>query len=575
MKTGWLLAAALALSTSAQAYSCAPNATTANATYQGLYKDQVETFLGIRYGQDTGGTNRFKPPRPFVPSGMIEAKHPGPACPQLLGLNAVPPYLGNVTETSEDCLRLNVYRPNGTTHHDRLPVMLYIHGGSFKVGFKDDPISQPGGIILQSVAHGHPVISVQINYRLGIFGFAQSNALKQECSENAGLRDHRLALEWVQSNIAAFGGDPDNVLIHGQSSGGLAIGMQMMAYGASKPPVFHKAIGQSQILEGGITANFTRDAMQAVADYTKCNTTELDSDATLQCLRNLTTADLFDAQNATSTLMNLGDIWLPVVDGDFLPAAPSELIATGRFYNVTTMIGWCEDDTTFYTPATITNASATRDFFKDYLPGFTDANLDKLLDLYPQSDFQSEYFSNGTLELNAEIRRAGRILRDILMTCQPVYFGEALAKAGNDVYFYDQNQTIITPLLETNFSLYGYGVPHTSELAYSFGNLSHYDIYDFPFHPSPEDYALVPRESRSWTSFAALGRPSIDNTTLQGWHKANFEDENYGIYIIGGPEEGYGGVNGSHAAREALKKQKLKERCGFLISPEIVRQQEY
>lgn len=129
MKSGWIPVAAVALFKSVQAYSCAPNATTANATYQGLYKDQVETFLGIRYGQDTGGANRFKPPRPFVPSGVIEAKDPGPACPQLLGLNAVPPYLGNVTETSEDCLRLNIYRPNGTTHHDRLPVMLYIHGG--------------------------------------------------------------------------------------------------------------------------------------------------------------------------------------------------------------------------------------------------------------------------------------------------------------------------------------------------------------------------------------------------------------------------------------------------------------
>lgn len=430
-------------------------------------------------------------------------------------------------------------------------------------------------MILKSIENGRPVISVQINYRLGIFGFAQSAALHSEGSENAGLRDQRLALEWVRKEICNFGGDPENILIHGQSSGGLAVGMQMLAYGGSEPQVFHKAIGQSQILEGGITGNFTRDAMQDVADYTKCNSTSLDSAATLECLRALSTDGLFAAQNATATDLNVGDIWLPVVDGDFLPAAPSDLIASRRFYNVTTMIGWCEDDTTFFIPTSVTNASATRAYFEEYLPGFTTSNLDKLLDLYPSSEFEPAYFANSTVALNSEIKRAGRILRDILMTCQPVYFGKALAEAGNDVYFYDQNQTLITPILETNYSLYGYGVPHTSEFAYSFGNLSHYDIYNFPYDPKPEDYALAERQSRTWTSFAAVGAPSINNATLQGWHKADFDDENFGIFVIGGPGEGYGGTNGSESARDALRAQKLQERCGFLTSMEIGKQTLY
>ncbi|KAI5367146.1 putative carboxylesterase, type B, carboxylesterase type B, active, alpha/Beta hydrolase [Septoria linicola] len=416
--------ALLSLCAPIHASSCAPTATTANATYAGLYKDQVEAFLGIQYGQDTGGVNRFKPPVPHSASGALEAVHPGPACPQALGPNTLPLYLGNITAISEDCLILNVFRPNGTTEHDRLPVMVYIHGGGFKSASKDDPVSQPGGMILKSIENGHPVISVQINYRLGIFGFAQSAALHLEGSENAGLRDQRLAIEWVHKEICNFGGDPDNVLIHGQSSGGLAVGMQMLAYGGEEPQVFHKAIGQSQILEGGITGNFTRDAMQDVADYTKCNSTSLDSATTLICLRALSTDELFAAQNATATDLNVGDIWLPVVDGDFLPAAPSDLISSRRFYNVTTMIGWCEDDTTFFVPPTVTNASATRAYFEDYLPGFTTSNLDKLLDLYPSSDFNPAYFSNGTIALPGEIGRAGRILRDILMTCQPVYFGE-------------------------------------------------------------------------------------------------------------------------------------------------------
>lgn len=90
-------------------------------------------------------------------------------------------------------------------------------GGSYIVGSKDELTSQPGGLIIESVNSGMPVIHVSINYRLGIFGFAKSQALSKQ---NAALRDQRLALEWVKDNIAAFGGDPANITIHGQSSGG-------------------------------------------------------------------------------------------------------------------------------------------------------------------------------------------------------------------------------------------------------------------------------------------------------------------------------------------------------------------
>jgi carboxylesterase type B len=92
-------------------------------------------------------------------------------------------------------------------------------GGSYIVGAKDELTSQPGGLIIESVNNGLPVIHVSFNYRLGIFGFAKSAALS---SQNAALRDQRMALEWVKENIAAFGGDPDNVTIHGQSSGGMS-----------------------------------------------------------------------------------------------------------------------------------------------------------------------------------------------------------------------------------------------------------------------------------------------------------------------------------------------------------------
>lgn len=113
--------------------SCAPFVvdTATNVSYRGFYKDKVETFLGLRYALSTSNANRFKPPRPFVPTAgsTIDATAPGPACIQDLGVGAAPYYLGNITKTSEDCLRLNVIRPNGTSSVSKLPVLVWIHGG--------------------------------------------------------------------------------------------------------------------------------------------------------------------------------------------------------------------------------------------------------------------------------------------------------------------------------------------------------------------------------------------------------------------------------------------------------------
>lgn len=196
---------------------------TTNITYKGLSRNSIEIFLNIPYGQDTSGEHRFKPPRPYVPTlgSTIDARSCGPACPQQIGTNlAVPITLSDVTDVSEDCLHLNVARPSGTVPGDKLPVLIFIHGGSFWSGQNCEITTTPDGMILESVLNGLPIIHVGINYRLGFFGFARNEALKSEGSENAGLRDQRLAIEWVRDNIAHFGGDPDKITISGQSSGG-------------------------------------------------------------------------------------------------------------------------------------------------------------------------------------------------------------------------------------------------------------------------------------------------------------------------------------------------------------------
>lgn len=138
-------------------------------TYHGIHRNGIEAFLNIQYGEDTGGNWRFKPPRPHVPApeSTVQADSYGPACPQPLGSWIVPLSLTNITNISEDCLNLNIARPQGTKTNALLPVMVYIHGGSFWAGSNSEITTFPDGLILESVKNKLPVIHVSMNYRLG------------------------------------------------------------------------------------------------------------------------------------------------------------------------------------------------------------------------------------------------------------------------------------------------------------------------------------------------------------------------------------------------------------------------
>lgn len=355
-------------------------------------------------------------------------------------------------------------------------------------------------------------------------------------------------------------------------SSGLSVGMQIMAFGASKPVPFHQGICESQALEPGITANFTIDAMQALVEYVGCNSSSLHSKDTVACLRKFDMATLLNASLATyqsDIAHNIGDIWLPAVDGDFLPSAPSQLIREGRFANVTTMIGWCDDDLTFFTDTSIKSPGDTLKFISEYLPDLTPDNVHKLLSLYPESDFPAGK------SLSSEFYRSARIFRDILMTCQPMWYAEHIAAAGNEVYMYDWNQTILDPILAYITNHTGFGPIHTSEFAYIFGNLSHYEIDGYPFHPSEFDYKLRDRGSRSWSTFASIGKPGLKgHDTFKGFTPAfRTVNETY-VFVVGGPHEGLSALDGPHAHPEVVK-QKLKERCAFINSPEIIEQLRY
>ncbi|EAS34764.3 uncharacterized protein CIMG_00118 [Coccidioides immitis RS] len=580
MKSALLLALTVAANAAASPRVTDPET---QVTYEGISRNGLDVFLNIPYGQDTSGEHRFKPPRPYVPEegSTIMARSFGPACPQETGNPNFPLTLSNIFDISEDCLNLNIVRPPGLSSDSKLPVMIYIHGGKqfyaelvgFWTGSNADLSYEPDGMILESMKNEMPIIHVSINYRLGLFGFAISDALREEKSTNAGLRDQRLAFEWVRDNIEVFGGDPSKVTIFGQSSGGLAVGLHTMAYGGTKPVPFQQGICQSQALEPGITGDFTINEMKLVAGATGCNTTDLHSPETIACLRDFDTEPLLNKSievHVADISNNIGDSWLPTVDGDFLPDAPSTLVSEGRFAKVRTMIGWTEEDVTYYTPQEIYTEEDTFNFVSSYLPAMTDDSVKSLLELYPSSDFSDDPTANRT----AQFYRSARMFRDIIMTCMPIWYGENLARKDIDVYLYDFNQTLVAPILAAIGSP-GLGAIHTSEFAYVFGNISHYDIPGYPFDPVDSDRRLAIEASRSWSSFASVGRPSVrGKETLKGWEKAFARGNNTSIYVAGGPSAGLSPWDGRRA-KPAIRAQKLRERCMFLNSPEIREQMQF
>lgn len=182
----------------------------------------IHQFLGIRYAAPPIGKLRFANPIPYLAfeKQTFYATEYGPGCLQ----NSDP---SSSAGFSEDCLRLNVIRPLEVDHlgETQLPVMVWIHGGSHVNG--ESSWFHGISIVQQSIKIEKPVIFVSLNYRVGGFGWLYNSAFASRDLLNLGLKDQRLALQWVQENIAAFGGDPAKVIVFGQSSGSFDVWMQM------------------------------------------------------------------------------------------------------------------------------------------------------------------------------------------------------------------------------------------------------------------------------------------------------------------------------------------------------------
>ena len=441
----------------------------ADGTIEGEVAGTTRRFRGIPFAAPPVGALRWRPPRPPAPwTGTLPTKAFSSACPQR------PSTLGTPSE-NEDCLYLNVWTPDPAPR-ERLPVMVWFHGGGNEFGSTGDVIPLGlGGLIFdgQLLTERRDVVVVTTNYRLGKLGFFAHPALAAEDPDapyagNQGLLDQRAALAWVKSNIAAFGGDPDNVTIFGESAGSADVCFQVVSPGSRG--LFHRAISES----GGCTTRQDDAAEGAelarrVAAAVGCG----DVGDQLACLRDAPVGALLDSGVAVG----------PVVDGGFLPDQPRALLEAGDFADVPYVLGSNADEGTIFflgVPPVANDA--------EYLAALRERygeRAEEIARTYPASAFATP---QDALE---------RVLGDGGLVCGTYDSARRVAAAGGRVWLYDFARWVQIPELQP----LDLRALHGAEIAYVFGS---------PPPPTADDAALSDAIQGYWTRLARDGDPNGD-----------------------------------------------------------------
>jgi para-nitrobenzyl esterase len=320
----------------------------------GFEQDRLVVFKGIPFATPPVGSRRWLPPqKPSAWNGTRDARNFGAASPQLRLPSVVLGGMQIEEAQSEDCLYLNVWTPNAD--NKRRPVMVWIHGGAFRIGSGAQVIYDGS-----SLARRGDVVVVTINYRMGPFGFIRLTDItngKIAATGNEGLLDQIAALEWVRDNIAQFGGDPANVTVFGESAGGMSIGA-LLAMPAARG-LFHKAILQSGFCHSGRPAERANRYAEKLIGHTGADASKPDS------IGSLTTDQLLKATLLPDGITEDPELGMAayqlVVDGAHLPEIPIGYVARGSASAVPLLVGSTLDELKLFTVVDPGNAKLDQD----------------------------------------------------------------------------------------------------------------------------------------------------------------------------------------------------------------------
>ena len=453
---------------------------------QGLDRGTACAFLGIPFAAPPIGGLRWKPPQaanPWAPAVLTATAAP-PSCAQLSAATGLP-------SGSEDCLKLNIWMPNPAPLLSA-PVMVWFHSGGFA-----NSSANFAGHNGQNLASLSGAIVVEPNYRLGPFGFLGHSALSSEGegAGNYGLLDQRAALAWVHDHISAFGGDPDNVTIAGQSAGGHSVGLHLVSPGSAG--LFHRAIMQS-----GYASFRWRTAAEAASQgdefAARLGCADADLSQLLTCLRSKSTNQVLLAHPTVSAeqIAETGRTqWTPVVDGNEIPDQPRELFERGVFSRVPVLLGANRDEGWTFVNRSFPSGLTTEQYETAVTSEFA-ADAPVILAAYPAVDFVSPKDALVQLVGDAEyVCEARRMARLIERTRAPAF-----------VYSFEYEvDAVVTDR-----------VVHGLELNFVFGNNFGPPLFA-NYVLSPDDLTLSRSMSAYWTRFAASGDPNSDDPAVVHW----------------------------------------------------------
>jgi para-nitrobenzyl esterase len=468
--------AAVCLSLTGLSAATLPVVNAPAGTLQGESEGAVNIFKGIPYALPPVGPLRWKAPVEMPRwTGVRPATDFGNTCMQPHSKTAISIYYADPGPLSEDCLVLNVWAPANAKN---APVLFWIHGGSLTGGSNHYPI------FVGTKMAEHGVVVVSINYRLGVFGWLAHPELSAESplgiSGNYGLLDQIEALKWVKRNIAAFGGDPSNVTIAGESAGGLSV-MYLMTSPAARG-LFAKAIAQSAYM---ISTPELKQAKYGVASYEQLGV-------------NLTTAlhvpDIaalraMDAQKLLDGSLAAGFPTTGTVDGHILPRQLVETFDKGEQAPVPLLAGFNSGEVRSL-PILLPPPPASAADYEAVI-------RDRYQDL--ADDFLRRYPSNNLRESMLATTRdafygwsAERMARKQTALGQPAF-----------LYIWDHGYPAMDSV--------GLHAFHSSEVPYEFGVLNHLPPYWPKMPQTSQEWAFSDLVMGYWTSFARSGRPDVAN----------------------------------------------------------------
>ncbi|XP_018335696.1 uncharacterized protein LOC108744438 [Agrilus planipennis] len=454
------------------------------------------SFQGIPYAKPPLGDLRFKAPQPADPwEGILDATKEGNICYQR-------DMVTRKIHGSEDCLFLNVYineLPKNNENSNK-PVMVWIHGGGFTCGSGNTDLYGPDYLLSEDV------IVVTINYRLGLFGFLSLEDSTFDIPGNAGLKDMVLALKWVQENIAVFGGNPNNVTIFGESSGGWAVNFLLLSPLAKG--LFHRAIMQSGCALN--TRSLGVKGVKRIADA--IGHKDKSEKEILDVLNNASTDEVFqmlqkiDDDYRTDVIRSFG----PVIEDPSDPSAfitkiAIELIRSGNFNQVPVMVGYVtREGMLMVARATIRNQEIPMPTdFERYVPYYLNHSRATAKSIETARKIKEFYFGDDEPS-NQDVDSLLQLYTDVFFLRGLHVAATEIAKASSfPVFFYRFSVDAGLNWYKNYANIKFPGVAHCDELGYLFTT----KLVKKPRHLSIEDITIG-RMTKLWTTFARTGNPN-------------------------------------------------------------------